>query len=702
MATRTPVRNFVPIAVCFAVLCFVLLPTGAFASATLQIVQGSGEFQTLETAITVNTPVAISFRWTTDQAGATAGTWKVTDPSSVVVASGESSAASTVGHIATFSIPATGVSSFLKSTPPASPVKYTIRITPHNAANTPVGSASPAVTVTQVQAAPQKPIDFGPAANFPTIELVHYEENIGVTSQIYYGIATVQLRAVNKSSVKSDPVSVSVEDFNVLWRQNGAASGKIAALAPGEKSPVVTVKMDPVLPAPTSQTPQEQQFAKWKTQYQNICGVDLRANVQWSGTDQSKRPMNDHAQQYLYLGYGNSKSWDENHPVSTEWLCDDKQCVPINDVARSIYKQLACRVVGYAFFVGDKTSGTHGVFGAYGKARTGADPAADFKPETKMQIASTSKVLTALTGVRVFGNKMDNMAFPSFPSNWTAQNNLVKNITLRQFLSQTSGVQQYYASSAGQDFNSLKTFYMQPLPNPNAAPTCPGSGATLPIPNPIVSNKAPCYSNANFGIMRLVLPRFAGSASNDPQTLADKYVQQVRDNVFTPVGVQDVACKPPSNGNYAKLYKYPGSASGDWGDLTLVCGDWGWYVSVEDYAKVLVSLNAADHKILTDCQLRDMEINPATHPVGWDIKLDNTGRRWLEKNGADGTGNGALQTTSVGIFGGRSGCTSNGDKAPLKGVAGVLFINSDISGQPNSGASTVLLNAFQAAVKPKP
>jgi CubicO group peptidase (beta-lactamase class C family) len=693
MATRTRL----------AVLCSFLCAAGAFASATLQIVQGSGEFQTLETAVTVSTPVALTFRWTTDQAGAKAGTWKVMDASSVVVASGESPAASTVGHIATFSIPATGSGSFLKTTPPASPVKYTITIAPHDAANNPAGSASPKVTVTQVQAAPQKPIDFGPAANFPSIELVHYEEKIGQVqyTQIFYATATVQLRAVNKLSVKSDPVSVSVEDFNVLWRQNGAASGTIAALAPGDKSPVITIQLNAVLPPAKSQTGQEQQINDWKAMYQNLCGVDLRANVQWSGTDQSKRPMNDHAQQYLYLGYGNSKSWDENHPVTTEWLCDDTQCIAINDVARSIYKQLACRTVGYAFFVGDKTSGDHGIFGAYGQARTSANPpAADFTPTTKMQIASTSKVLTALTGVRVFGNKLDTMAFPSFPSNWTAQNNLVKNITLRQFLSQTSGVQQYYASSAGQDFNSLKTFYMQQLPNPNAAPTCPGSSATLPIPNPIVSNKAPCYSNANFGIMRLVLPRFAGSASNDAQTLADKYVQQVRDNVFTPVGVSDVACKPPSNGKYAFLYKYPGSANGDWGDLTLVCGDWGWYVSVEDYANVLVSLNAADHKILTDCQLRDMEINPATHPVGWDINNDGAGHRWLEKNGADGMGNKSLQTTSVGIFGGRSGCTSNGDKAPKKGVAGALFINSDISGSTN-GASDVLLKAFQAAIKPK-
>ena len=704
MVTRTPSRISVSLVACL-IFCFVLVPIGTFASATIQIIQGSGEFQTLQKAITVGAPEAISFRWSTDQAAAKGGTWKVTGPNAVVVASGESSPAPAVGHIATFTNPATGPGSFLKSPPPASPVKYSITIAPHDAAKNPMGTASPAVTVTQVKESPQQPVNFGPVANYPSIELVHYEENFGQVpqTQIFYATATVQLRGVNTGNVKTDPASVSVNDFNALWKQTGP-SASIGALAPHSQSPAVTVQLTAMLPPPKSQLGQQQQIADWKVQYKNACGVDLRAALNWAGP-QAQAPMNDHQEQSLYLGYGSSKSWDENHPVSTARICDDKQCVELSAVARSIYKQIACKVVGYAFFVGDKTSGARGLFGAFGQARTNLNPpAADFTPTTKMQIASTSKVLTALTGVRVFGNQLDGLAFTSFPSNWTLpQNTIVKNITFRQFLSHTSGVQQYYASQSGQDFNSLQTFFTQPIPNPNAPATCPGSGANpRVIPNPIVTNKAPCYTNTNFGIMRLVIPRFAGASTNDPTQLAEQYVQQVQNKVFVPVGVQNVACKPPANGKYALLYQFPGtSISGDWGDLTLVCGDWGWYVSVEDYAKVLVSLNSADHKILSDCQLRDMETNPAAHPVGWDIKIDNTGRRWLEKNGAEGTSNGARQTTSVGIFGGRSGCPANGDPPPLSGVAGVLFINSDIAGGGNNGAWTILTKAFQDSVKPK-
>jgi len=684
----------------------------AFANATLQIVRGSGEFQSFETAITVDKPEAITLQWTTDQSGATGGTWTVRNVSAgnTVVASGESGAAPAAGHFARFTIAA---NAFLAVSPPATPVKFSITIVPHNAAKQPLGAVSPAVTVTQVVAEPQKPIDFGPGAVFPDVELVSYREKIGVVpnTQLHFAGADVTLHVSYKGKGASDPIWINVKDENVLMRSANPVS------VPSLKSGVsqnVKVHLNAVLPPPTSQLPEEKQYSQWNQQYRDRCGIDLRVVLDWRGP-QAQAPVNDHREDYLYQGFGDSNPWQENLPLGDKVICDDKNCVSITQVSRNIYKQIGCKVVGYASFVGERVTGVRGKFQTFGKSRTSLDPPeTNFAPTTKMQIASTSKVLTALAGMRVFGNKLNNLAFNNFPSNWTLpQSTIVKNITFREFLSQTSGVQQYYASSNGQDFASMQTFFTQKITNPNAARTCPGSCTPAPpgsppgscgspiIMNPIVSDKTPCYSNTNFGIMRLLMPRFAGAATNDPAQLAQQYVKQVQDNVFTPVGVQNVACKPPASPSaYALLYKYPGNQfSADWKDLTLVCGDWGWYVSVEDYAKVLVSLNSADHKLLSDCQYNDMEINPATHPVGWDINSDGAGHRWLEKNGADGSGNGALQTTSVGIYGGRSGC---GGTSPIPGVAGVLFINSDILNQKSGGAWSVLLKAFQDATKPKP
>ena len=136
----------------------ILASTTALASTTLQVVRGSGEFQTIETAITVTKPEALTLQWTTDQAGATGGTWQVINVSggNKVVAIGETPAP-TAGHFLRFAIP---VNAFLLATT-ASPVKFSITIVPHNAAKQPLGAASQAVSVSQVPDISQKPVVFG-------------------------------------------------------------------------------------------------------------------------------------------------------------------------------------------------------------------------------------------------------------------------------------------------------------------------------------------------------------------------------------------------------------------------------------------------------------------------------------------------------------------------------------------------------------
>jgi hypothetical protein len=699
--TKKIARTALGVALC----CASLAPVAAFASATLDIVQGSGDFLSFQKTITVDAPETISFVWSTDRANATGGTWQVTKGGSVIL-SGESAPAPQPGLITWFTIPAIDGQPFLKLPAPSSAETYSIWITPHDAANKSLGRASSIVTVKYVQSS-SPPIVSGPSAHFPDIGLVHYTEQIGQVpnTQIFYANATVTLRAVNNSGAKTDPFLVGVSDFNVLMKQSDPVQ-LIGALDPGKTSDEITLHMTAMLPPPQSQLGQEQQIAEWKALYNSLCGVDLSATLEWAGPQQAQAPLNFHTEQYLYLGFGDSKSWDEGHPVTTKSVCDASKCVGLNDVARYIHKQLACKVVGYGFFVGDRTSGSRGVFTAFGRARTSLNGTPiDFTPDTKMQIASASKVLTALAGMRVFDGHLEDHAANSFPSNWTMQNSIVKNIKIREFLSQTSGVMRYALGGAptgdglpNEELASLKSFYTQTLPNLTAPVLFCGGFI------PIISNKGVCYQNANFAIMRPMMPRFAESNSNDPTMLAKIYVQQVQENVFTPVGVSDVGCKP--SGNYSLLYKYPGNkVSGDWGDRRLECGSWGWYVSVRDYATVLVSLNSGDHKILSDCQFLDMETNPSVHPVAWDIKLDGAkGSRWLEKNGADSMGNGAIQTTSVGIYLGSPGVKNPDGQctASLPGVAGVLFLNSDISGQPNVGASTILTNAFRAALKPKP
>jgi CubicO group peptidase (beta-lactamase class C family) len=545
-------------------------------------------------------------------------------------------------------------------------------------------------------------ISFGAGAVFPDVKLVSYvEHGTGLT-------ATVTVRAVNNGSVATDPMNLSISDFNALFHASTGAK-PVGALQPGKSSGEISFELQ----GPGAQAT-TQQVKTWKQLYDDLCGVDLRVNLDWKGP-QANTPIDNHRQAYLYQGFHASQSWQENRLMSAA-VCDDSYCVTLNDVVRSVYKQIGCKVVGYALFVGDKTSGPRGVYDAFGLARTKATGSTvAFTPSTPMQIASSSKVLTGITALKVMGPKFEQNAFQFFPSTWTVPAaSIVRNITSRELVSMTSGVKQYYAGVGGQTYANLQAFFTQTLTNTSAVFPCPGPPrpATMtspavpqPLPNPIVTDKTPCYTDTNFGIMRLVIPRANGSPANDNATLAGKYVKLVQANIWAPLGITGSDCAPPAGGKYALLYVYPGQVFSDWLDTTATCGDWGWYVSVKEYSKLLVSLNSADHKVLSDCQLYDVENNPANHPVGFDITKDSAGRRYLEKNGAQGQGNNTLQTTSVVIFLGHSGCPGKTPSSPMPGLAAALWIDSTIAGQPipnTTIASGILSNALEASVHPKP
>lgn len=662
-------------------LALVLMPTAALAKPTLQVVRGGGEFQTLEKAITVNQREALTMQWVNDQAGATGGTWKVTKDGGGTVAGGEAAAPSTVGHLVRFTIPA---DAFLLASSPAAPVKFRITITAHNTANQPLGSASDAVVVTQEKATAQPPIDFGRSAVFPEVDVVNFDDTIGVATpeQLQSGV-TVKLRVSNKGKAKTDPIWLGISDFNVLMRQSDPQVS-IPSLPPGA-SKTVSVHLSAEVATPKSAA----QLEKWRDLYIDLCGVDLRASMNWRGA-QANAPVNDHRDLVLAPQMSRSAS-----------ICADGKCVQPCQIARNIHKQLDGHTVGYAFF-----AGRYPKYGSHGKARTSVDGTAhDFTPTTKITVASVSKLVTAIAAVRILDRhnvSLDDAIGPYLPANWSASN-YVKNIKFSQLLSHTSGIKDY--GNVNQDYAALKAFFTQSVSN-STTTTCQPSGVINPS-NPINPNSVSyCYSNYNFAIFRILLPKVAGfaedsSASTRPQTLADQYVRLVQRNVFERVGQNDVACKPPTQGSaasrYAWAYNFPGTHNGfDWVDVSLQCGAAGWYLSVEDMAKVLLSVSAKDGKILAETATKHQFDDMRTKRLGWDVIGDTE----LEKNGGWGAGcdsNGnhcGSITTSAAVFG------------PVTGprVVAVLFINSDISGGPNSGqgAREVLEKAYNDALTPSP
>ena len=382
-------------------------------------------------------------------------------------------------------------------------------------------------------------------------------------------------------------------------------------------------------------------------------------------------------------------------------VCDDTRCVSISQVYANIAAALNGKVVGYACSVGRSLT-----YKAHGYARTNANaPAQNFLSSTKMPVASVSKVVTALAAIRVLakhGISLDSPIGGHFPTDWTLDPSVAA-ITFRELLSQRSGIKAY--GNISHDYDGVKKFFTQkvdltkntqctgPEGPSQMAPADPINPRLMDPKNPKL--KAWCYSNWNFAVFRILLPiidGFSADPAKYPANYADKlaetYVKLVQTNVFEPVGAIGVDCKPPTSGPqataYAFSYKFPGTSGGvDWGDDTSEAGADGWYLSVEDIAKVLASLNRNDGRILTSAQLQDMQTTPQ---LAWDVLIDATGYRWVEKNGGWGK-KGTTLGTSIALFG--------------PGVLGVLFINSDISGAPPGGASIVLHDAYMKALKPR-
>jgi hypothetical protein len=422
--------------------------------------------------------------------------------------------------------------------------------------------------------------------------------------------------------------------------------------------------------------------------------------------------MNDHAESLPpWEGFGGKPTLGPNEPI-----CANGQCVKVCRMAENIHSQLDGYSVGYSFFVGQYPK-----YGSFGQARTSAEGTArDFTSKTKITVASVSKIVTAIAAIRILdkhGVSLDAKIGPYLPSDWTVSN-YVKNITFAQLLSQRSGVMDY--GNASNEYDNLKSFFSQSVSNSTTTTCDPltangksflvvplGQGINPNNPNP--GNPLPfCYSNFNFAIFRILLPKVAGmkeepDLSKRPQVLADQYIKLVQENEFDLVGQKDVSCKEPETNpaasTYAFAYLYPGNKQGfDWKDNSLGCGAAGWYLSVEDITKVLVSISSKDGKIFPHQPAGQQDLFDIMRERG--LGLDVTGNTELEKNGGwsancDSNGkNCQTISTSVAIFG------------PVTGprVVGMLFLNSNISGGPSSGggAKGVLEKAYNISLTPGP
>jgi hypothetical protein len=387
--------------------------------------------------------------------------------------------------------------------------------------------------------------------------------------------------------------------------------------------------------------------------------------------------------------------------------------VNVGKFVSAVQARLKDSVVGYAFVIGG--AAVPAVKDSAGSARTAADaPALSFQTSTPTGVGSVSKFITAIAAVQlldrpdagqvegwnILNATLDTPMYKALPVYWDLRTD-IQQITFRDLLTHTSGLAyEGEKGEPGADYFSLKT-YLSPHPAPGTPPLGPRGKAA--------------YSNIGFALFRILLPNIVGLVSTDPpgqyeQQRADEYAIQyqniLNDNIWGQLKIVGPSQGTPPGNEHAFMYVYPGSSPGyDWSQWQyagqtspgegqpLVAGAGTLWVSIDQFAQVLDSINKIDQRLLTLDQWSHMQgigvpSGYETYGMGIDqltATLNNTQYRWVEKNGGlswfVSSGSGYF-STSVAFFGSMQP-GSNPDNGPFYAA---LFLNSNISCGPGTVA----------------
>jgi CubicO group peptidase (beta-lactamase class C family) len=220
--------------------------------------------------------------------------------------------------------------------------------------------------------------------------------------------------------------------------------------------------------------------------------------------------------------------------------------------------------------------------------------------DSKMQIASMTKTLTAVTFLKLAqekGIKTTDKIINYLPPAWTRGQNIGL-ITFRDLLTHHSGIIGFgdncqNGAYAENHWNGLKSLIEKGVVKENM--------------------RQGCYQNANFGMFRVLIPammgyQFSGNDEKDNLETRTLYEKYVRENIFekagvTSKGVLNNGLPLPTLG-----YDYPytiGEYGFDPGDFSQTTGGYGFYLSASEAAKIYSSLFSTDNNAILTEAMKD-------------------------------------------------------------------------------------------------
>lgn len=285
--------------------------------------------------------------------------------------------------------------------------------------------------------------------------------------------------------------------------------------------------------------------------------------------------------------------------------------------ADNIESYVAGNAVGYAYVI-NQDGKVNVASGANGDARTETDGQLEFEIDTRIELASVSKTITAvafLSALQEEGISTLTNMWAYLPTAW--KNNLgpnVADITFADLLKHESG----FIGGGGQNAYDLLG---QMIAAGVDAEDVDEDGDASDYGNFF-------YKNANYALMRVLIGYVRSDVPNDTlegegidaaAATAEAYKSYVQQNVLEPLGIVS-ADMAPTESNPALTYNFPDNDDPGhlWEDFSLNGGAFGWKLSAEDLARFIngydTLLNPNMLKLMKDEHLGFMD--PANYDMG--------------------------------------------------------------------------------------
>jgi CubicO group peptidase (beta-lactamase class C family) len=260
----------------------------------------------------------------------------------------------------------------------------------------------------------------------------------------------------------------------------------------------------------------------------------------------------------------------------------------IGRLVRTLDDSLINRGFGYSFIVMKKDEIVGEGYGGLQARHIEEGGERNVTGDTKMQIASMTKTLTAVAFLKLAeekGIKTTDKIFPYLPKSWTIGPH-IDQITFRDLMLHQSGFTGLTGACVNGSVGENGWYGLQLL---------------VEMGIKLENRGRMCYQNVNYGMFRILIPailgyKYTGEDYTDDHETRRQYEQYLREEVLVKVGVStnsDILVNSPTTPTFGYDFPYTEGTKGfDPGDFRNAAGGYGVYLSAKEAAKVYSGLFA--------------------------------------------------------------------------------------------------------------